>query len=133
MSAVEPVMRRVRAVVGTAGNETFDAPGARLVLRAVLFDGDGPPEWHRAAACADTDPGLFHPAPNDLLAVAAAKRVCRACPVRTACLADAMAWEPPGLRHGIAGGLTPTERRRLHDTTRATTSADPSDATGSTS
>jgi WhiB family transcriptional regulator, redox-sensing transcriptional regulator len=132
MSAVEPVMRRVRAVVGTAGNETFDAPGARLVLRAVLFDGDGPPEWHRAAACADADPNLFHPATNDLLAVAAAKRVCRACPVRGACLADAMAWEPITRRHGIAGGLTPTERRRLHDSTRST-SADTTDTTGSTS
>jgi hypothetical protein len=116
MSAVEPVLHRVRNIVGTAGIERFGPDGARLVLRRVLFDGAGVPQWHRAAACADIDPSLFFPAGGQGagLAVAAAKRVCRSCPVRSACLADVMAWEQPSRRHGVVGGLSATERQHLH-------------------
>ena len=41
---------------------------------------------------------------------AAAKRVCRACPVQQACLAWAVATNP---ECGVFGGLTARERRRL--------------------
>jgi WhiB family transcriptional regulator, redox-sensing transcriptional regulator len=116
MSGVAPVLRRVRSVVGTAGVERLGPDGARLVLRRVLFDGAGVPEWRRAAACADVDPSLFFPAggPGAGLAVAAAKRVCRVCPVRATCIADVMAWEQPSGRYGVVGGLSPNERQRLH-------------------
>ena len=53
--------RRLRAVVGTAGLERLGPAGARLVLSDLLFDGDGVPAWHRAAACAEADPSLFFP------------------------------------------------------------------------
>ncbi len=50
---------------------------------------------------------------EERLDVAKAKRVCIACPVRSACLEDAMTEEAylGGLeRHGIRGGLTARER-----------------------
>lgn len=116
MSAPERVLRRVRRVIGTAGNERFNPEGARQVLALVLFDGEGVPRWHRAAACTGMDPAAFFPAagPTAAMAVAAAKRVCRSCPVRAACLADVMAWEPSSRRHGVVGGLSAAERQRLH-------------------
>ena len=85
--------------------------------------------WQVHAACRGVDPELFFPeAPTEpssdlssdpsrepegepLVAaqVAAAKAVCRRCPVRARCLAEALERLP----HGIAGGLTAGERRRV--------------------
>ncbi len=72
----------------------------------------GPVGWRRRAACAapGVDPELFFPAPGQHGKAARAKRVCARCPVRVACLADALAI-PPGEDHGIRGGLTPKERQ----------------------
>jgi WhiB family transcriptional regulator, redox-sensing transcriptional regulator len=44
-----------------------------------------------------------------------ARRICQSCPVRVECLDYAMAREPASRasRHGMWGGLTPTERARL--------------------
>lgn len=116
MNATDRIHRRVRAVIGTAGLERLGPSGARLVLRAMLFDGDRVPDWHLAAACKDTDPDTFFPpaGADAALRVQAAKRICRGCPVRTACLADVMAWERPTRRHGVVGGLSAGERQRLH-------------------
>jgi WhiB family redox-sensing transcriptional regulator len=116
VNAAGQIARRLRAVVGTAGVERLGPAGARLVLRELLFDGDGVPIWHRAAACADADPLLFFPDPGPLVAyaVAAAKRICRSCPVRAACLVDVMTWEQPSRRYGVVGGLSVAERHRLH-------------------
>jgi len=72
-----------------------------------------PGGWRRRAACAapGVDPELFFPAPGQHGKAARAKRVCARCPVRTACLADALA-TPPGEDYGIRGRLTPKERHR---------------------
>lgn len=73
--------------------------------------------WRAFAACRDQDPELFFPAATDGPAyeaqVAAAKSVCRRCPVRVACLRDALQRVP----HGIAGGLTESERRAVRPAT----------------
>jgi len=116
VSAAEPVLRRLRQVVGTAGLERLGPAGVKLTLRQLLFDGDPVPTWHRSAACRDMDQDVFFPSagPHAALTVQAAKRVCRGCPVRGACLADVMGWEQPSRRHGVAGGLSPAERHRLH-------------------
>ena len=51
--------------------------------------------WRERAACRSVDPELFFPAaeagPVYAAQVAAAKRVCAGCPVRAACLAEALA------------------------------------------
>ncbi|WP_433786955.1 WhiB family transcriptional regulator [Actinomycetospora sp. CA-101289] len=69
--------------------------------------------WRAKAACRSVDPELFFPEPSNepviKVQIAAAKAVCRRCPVRERCLADALERLP----HGIAGGLTEQERRRL--------------------
>lgn len=75
--------------------------------------------WEQAALCChpDADPswwdhdGTKHPDAKKAVAW------CRACPVRAACLADAMATEggkPSGLRQGIRGGLGVRERAALY-------------------
>jgi hypothetical protein len=70
-------------------------------------------EWRSRAACLAVDPELFFPVaeagPVYDTQVTAAKTVCRRCPVRAECLAEALARIP----YGIAGGLTEDERRTL--------------------
>lgn len=66
--------------------------------------------WQDRAACLDADPELFY-APGDWdhapARAAAAKTWCATCPVRTECLDDALRGDD---KHGIRGGMTPTER-----------------------
>ncbi|GAA3251341.1 hypothetical protein GCM10017691_63750 [Pseudonocardia petroleophila] len=67
--------------------------------------------WHTFAACRDVDPELFFPVTTTGATferqVATAKAVCAGCPVITECFVEAFELLP----HGIAGGLTPEERR----------------------
>lgn len=67
--------------------------------------------WREQAACRGTDPETFFPTAEDGptydAQVAVAKAICHRCPVRAQCLAEALDRIP----YGIAGGLTPEERR----------------------
>lgn len=69
--------------------------------------------WSDFAACKDEDPELFFPVsefgPGERQ-TAQAKAVCGICPVREVCLGYAL---ENGLDHGIFGGTTPDERRKL--------------------
>ena len=115
MSATpESVLRRVRSVIGAAGLERLNPDGARLILNKLLFDGHGIPDWHHHAACQEHDLALFFADPSDAQRIQAAKQICVGCPVRSECLADVMAWEPPSSRYGVVGGLSAQERRQLH-------------------
>jgi WhiB family transcriptional regulator, redox-sensing transcriptional regulator len=70
-------------------------------------------DWRDAAACLHADPDLFFPvgtAGPALRQVDEAKRICRACPVRTPCLAWAL---DQGILSGIWGGTTEEERRAV--------------------
>jgi WhiB family redox-sensing transcriptional regulator len=64
--------------------------------------------WHDVAACRDLDVRLFFPEEGAGSPLALA--VCRRCPVRAACLAEALS--SPGIL-GIWGGTTEQQRRRL--------------------
>jgi len=112
-AAPETVLRRVRTVLGTGGLERLDPGGVRLLLGALLFDGNGIPDWHTDAACAEIGSELFVPDEPTREQTTAAKQICATCPVRTACLADVLMWERPAYRHGVVGGLTANERRQL--------------------
>jgi len=68
-------------------------------------------DWQSLAACAGADPDLFFPDRGE--AAFAAKRVCAGCPARELCLAHALAFHED---HGVWGGTTPSERRRLRRT-----------------
>lgn len=64
-------------------------------------------DWTAHAACKGTDPDeLFVQGP----AQNRAKLICRGCPVRTECLADAL---DNGIEFGVWGGMTDRERRAL--------------------
>lgn len=76
------------------------------------------PDYSRAA-CIGHDPELWFPDPTDVLGTSEAVEICHNCPVKQACLAHAMREEPAGGRHGIRGGLTPEERRKLSGGTKA--------------
>lgn len=68
------------------------------------------------AICAQVDPALFFPGPGDHASSRAAKAICFGCPVRRACLDEALALEGNAdktHRYGIRGGCTPRERAAL--------------------
>lgn len=82
--------------------------------------------WRHAAACAGTDPDIFYPVPETPPGrrpaqpkpdyYEQARAICAKCPVRDQCLTEAMAEESgnaAGNRHGMRGGLSPSERYRL--------------------
>lgn len=87
--------------------------------------------WRSRAACLGTDPELFFPVgePADPFDVrnAPALALCAVCPVRAACLAEAL----DAIPDGIAGGMTAGQRRayRAHVARRAATRTAPAATT----
>lgn len=75
-------------------------------------------DWRDNARCRPTvhkRPEIFYPlgldkGESDTAGIAIAKEFCAACPVREACLAEALRL---GERWGVWGGMTPAERIRL--------------------
>ena len=66
--------------------------------------------WRERAACLDYPTERFFPPGDDKRAEAAAKAVCRTCPVIRPCLRYAL--DTPE-RYGVWGGLGEGDRRRL--------------------
>lgn len=67
-------------------------------------------DWELFAACQDdADPGAWFCGPGETARHRHALDVCFSCPVRTECLAHALAAEPCG----TWGGTSERERRRL--------------------
>jgi WhiB family redox-sensing transcriptional regulator len=73
-----------------------------------LEDEPRPGAWAQRAACRNTSTQLFFAA--DTVSAAAARRLCRCCPVRAECADYALGL--PDLS-GIWGGMTEGERRRV--------------------
>jgi len=69
----------------------------------------GNQRWRELALCAQTDPEAFFPQKGH--PSHAARRICAACPVRAACLSDAL--DRHDTAYGVLGGTTPAERRAL--------------------
>lgn len=72
-------------------------------------------DWMASARCRESGDDLHFPTAEPgsqafTVQVSAAKQECHACPVRAECLAYALETAEP---HGIWGGTTPAERRRL--------------------
>ncbi|MET8013486.1 WhiB family transcriptional regulator [Streptomyces sp. NPDC005271] len=88
---------------------THDAPATGL-------RGIGDTSWHTRGVCHGMNPedadATFFPLPRDHEAIAEAKELCAACPVRRDCLNFAL---ENVLKEGIWGGLTEAERRPWHD------------------
>ncbi|GGV04135.1 WhiB family transcriptional regulator [Streptomyces spectabilis] len=64
--------------------------------------------WQEQALCAQTGPDFFFPDPGS--SVREAKRICRLCDMRSACLAYALDNDE---RFGVWGGLSEKERQSL--------------------
>ncbi|MEX3101201.1 MULTISPECIES: WhiB family transcriptional regulator [unclassified Streptomyces] len=80
-----------------------------------------PGAWKDLAVCTAEDPEVFFPGPEDRLNTEYARQICMACPVREACLEDALQAEggrSVRSRHGVYGGLSPKQRYNLYVTRR---------------
>ena len=77
-----------------------------FILDESLHDSSG--DWHEKALCTQTDPEAFFPELG--VSARAAKKVCQICEVRVECLEAAL---ENNERHGVWGGLSERERRKL--------------------
>lgn len=71
------------------------------------------PAWQNSAACKGADADAFFA--DDATIVAAAKAICRACPVTAECLAYAL---DNNERFGVWGGRSTNERNAMRRRTR---------------
>lgn len=74
-----------------------------------------PPEWVTEALCAQTDPEAFFPEKGGT--AEPARRICAVCPVHRECRDYALT---NAEYHGIWGGLTDNDRRRIRRQARRT-------------
>jgi WhiB family transcriptional regulator, redox-sensing transcriptional regulator len=72
-------------------------------------------EWMARGRCRDLDPAIFFP--SDGIGVQAAQRICSDCPVKTPCLEYALVNR---VDHGVWGGTSERERRRILRSRRLT-------------
>ena len=77
-------------------------------------------DWMARGNCRDESPSLFFP--SDGVGVDVARRVCEDCPVKTECLEYALA---NGIDHGVWGGASERERRRIARRRRISRSSQP--------
>ena len=86
-------------------------PAHKGYIRATLHGPDRPDDWREQAECKDDPiPDLWFVPPGDRHGIAAAKAICRRCPVAAECLAEAMA--DPSIV-GVWGGTGENERAKL--------------------
>ncbi|HEV2809668.1 MAG TPA: WhiB family transcriptional regulator [Acidimicrobiales bacterium] len=71
------------------------------------------PEWQARGSCRGTSESFFPTRGEDLNQ---ARRVCAGCQVRSECLDYAL---EHGIRHGVWGGTSEAERRRIRQARRA--------------
>lgn len=95
--------RRRRAGLTTT---RLDIGGTELARRMRLAALDT--TWKQHAECVGSDPDLFFPERGE--DASQAKAICAVCPVRAACLNHALVAVE---RHGIWGGTSERERRRM--------------------
>jgi WhiB family redox-sensing transcriptional regulator len=89
-----------------------------LVMQALLermwpLDGVKLPTalaWRTKGSCRGSDSMIFYPPSDDDSLAVTAKEICSACPVRKPCLEFALSTRE---KHGVWGGLTERERRRV--------------------
>jgi WhiB family transcriptional regulator, redox-sensing transcriptional regulator len=65
-------------------------------------------EWMAAGNCAHESPSTFFP--SDGVGVEIARRICATCPVKSQCLEHALVNR---IDHGVWGGCSERERRRI--------------------
>lgn len=81
---------------------------------------DDRPDWQALGNCQGLDLDMFFPARGDNEGVKAAQAVCAGCTVRDDCLEYALA---EGIEHGIWGGRSERDRRRVRTARRKAATA----------
>ena len=66
--------------------------------------------WRLKGSCIGSDPRTFYPPPEDDSLAEQAKAICGMCPVIVQCREFALSTRE---KHGVWGGLTERERRRV--------------------
>lgn len=99
-----------------------DARSTRSLMRGIFNLGYGTQyaedlTWMEEALCAQTDPDIFYPEKGG--STAPATSVCASCAVRAECLEYAVAND---IRHGIWGGTSDNDRKRMARERKATRS-----------
>jgi WhiB family redox-sensing transcriptional regulator len=112
---MDPIERSDDVVALERQADAGDADAAERLRR--VMDQLRPGEWVDDAACRHVDRDLFFPAKGDRETPGWLVRLCHKCPVEVQCLEYALAI---GTRHGVWGGLTERERRRIARARRAT-------------
>ncbi len=84
---------------------------AKLGLIAQLLATPDDPDWRKQAACASGDPEDWYAKVGERH-LASAVRTCQECPVRVACLRDAIQRNDV---HGLWGGQTSRQRRAIRN------------------
>lgn len=82
-------------------------------------------EWMVKGNCRDEPPSRFFP--SDGVGVEVARRICAGCPVKSPCLEYALEQR---VDHGVWGGASERERRRILKRRRDDATAAPSPVTG---
>ncbi len=82
-------------------------------------------EWMPRGRCRDIQPGTFFP--SDGVGVDKARKICAGCPVINTCLEHAL---DNRIEHGVWGGCSERERRRILKRRRDDATAAPSPVTG---
>ena len=86
-------------------------PAHKGYIRATPHGPDRPDDWREQAECRDDPtPDLWFVTPSDHHGIAAAKAICRRCPVAPECLAEAL---PNASIVGVWGGTSEVERAKL--------------------
>ena len=71
-------------------------------------------DWMTRGLCVNVPPATFFP--SDGVGVEAARKICQECPVRAECLEHALVHR---IDHGVWGGCSERERRRILKRRRA--------------
>jgi WhiB family redox-sensing transcriptional regulator len=74
------------------------------------MSGQAAQKWRAAGLCKGSDPLVFYPPSEDDSLAEQAKTICGMCAVRQTCLEFALTNRE---KHGVWGGLTERERRRV--------------------
>lgn len=75
------------------------------------------PDWRESAVCREVDDDTFFPALGDTSGINYAKTICAGCPVRQACLVEALREEggkAKNNRFGVRGGKSAGQRYAMY-------------------
>jgi len=93
---------------GLSDDRIAELNGRPVELAGAPHDPDSPTAWMAEGNCRLHPPSTFFP--SDGVGVDKARKICRDCPVKVACLDYAL---DERIDHGVWGGCSERERRRI--------------------